>query len=174
MNIDFQCVEEFFKAYQYTFQALGVIATVIVAWLALNQNKSKLSARFELVGFSIEVIGISYSNKEWISISVTNKGLLPIFINPYLRLKIPFIKPTYFNINDSDEQHRFKIEPRNTKSFSIENIENFSTPLKELKSKHFLLYSLFLSAELRTTDDRAFKLKNIREIKEKIAQDKPS
>ncbi len=103
-------MECFFKEYQYTFSALGSIATAAAVWIALRRNEPKARIVFSNVSDN--------KSSPFYQIEIINKGTVAFKINrKSFIIKIPFSsafnifcyefhaskveEPLVFDINDS-------------------------------------------------------------------------
>jgi len=147
-------IENFFKNYQFTFSAIGAIgsmgAVIISLWLA-RQNKPKIKATFSLSS----PIG---SDKSLVTVSIANKGILPVFIPiGFLILRSRF--GGFAQIIPPSEVS--KIEPYESRIFIIGEKKELSFKLQEIIKDQFrLLRFYFLRAEVELSDGSVFVIKN--------------
>lgn len=151
-------LENFFQEYQHTVAAFGVIATFSAVFVALRQYRSKVEARFEIIEICFEDRKRLAS---WVHLIIVNKGVLPIFINNFFSIKIPFSRTVNLrinNINEDNDPDFYRVEPKQSKSFHIDNLEDFQRKISDIRQKYNRIKFLFLRYELRTNDNVVCKI----------------
>jgi len=147
-------MEEFFKNYQHTFSGIGAIASagavIISLWLARKQNVPKIEATFSLLLWSPNL-----------SVSMVNKGILPVFIpNGFLRLRIPFGGSNgfykIFDISLEPSKYPFKLESRKSETFIIGEMNFLSNQFQEIKKEVGWPRFYFVRVEVAIEDGSVF------------------
>ena len=156
-------MEEFFKNYQYTFSGIGAIgsagAVIISLWLARKQNVPKIEATFSLA------FDIQPSSPTLLSVSIVNKGILPVFIpNGFLQLRIPFggFKNEFNKILDFSSEaskYPFKLESRKSETFIIGEKNFLLNQFQKIKKEVGLLRFYFVRVEVAIEDGSVFNVK---------------
>lgn len=153
-------LENFFQEYQHTVAAFGVIATFSAVFVALRQYRSKVEARFEILEICFED-GIQLAS--WVTLIIVNKGVLPIFINDFFSIKIPFSRTVNLRINNTSGDNApdfYRVEPKQSKPFHIDNLEDFQRKISDIRQEYDRIRFLFLRYELRTNDNVVCKIKS--------------
>lgn len=136
-------MEEFFKSYQYTFSALSSIGTLCAVLAALyfgykaaNSHKTKLEASIDIYNPYKTDINGKYevdTKKEYLVVTITNIGLLPIEI-PIMFCVFQSLGQNFSGPSlDADKQnYPVRIEPNSSKPFQIMTVESLNQMAAEI------------------------------------------
>lgn len=165
-------MEAFFKNYQYTVNALGVLATslavlvsITLAYLGNIKHKPKIKTLMSY-GSIID----DKTTRHIIQVSITNVGLLPIYISPsFFRFKnsktfASMLMPLY----RSPHEYPKEIKPGQTEPFIVFEKDKLKETISDyVQSSHFDFYA-FLD------DGSKFKINLSKELEKDIANIKKS
>lgn len=163
-------MEAIFKNYQYTVNALGVLATflavvvsITLAYLGNNKHKPKIKTLM-----SYGSIFEYKTTRDIIQVSITNVGLLPIYINPSFfqfktsKTSASIIMP--YNISEYPKE----IKPSRTESFIVLEKDKLKETISgHVQSRHFDFYAIL-------DDGSKFKINLSKELEKDIANIKKS
>lgn len=120
MNIDFQCVEGFFKAYQYTFEALGAIGTLLAVIISLFFGYRSLKTGETNISASVYVSTLvtkepneskQTAKGTYITVSITNQGIFPVRIPFYFFAYNSLIRQKGFGYAVVNPLDGFNVDP---------------------------------------------------------------
>lgn len=176
-------MEEFFTDYQHTFSALGTLFAVMLSlYLAPEKSKVKLKASMYLAK-----IFISNNNQvdlqdkpEYLVVSITNKGFLPIRIPfRFFSMTLPFdrivgeFNPMNFYQKDPlipTKTYPVIIAPNQNHQFYVSSSELFYNNVEEYISKKKLcnFFIRFLKFQILTEDGSIFDTNTSKHLRNKL------
>lgn len=170
--------DEFFKSYQYTFQALGAIATALAVIISLMLAFLKNAEHIPKIKIVIRWATIIHQtiprgqNPKYLVVDIINLGKFPVAI-PYsfFRFKIPLqsgchmINPLDAFVGDEwivQRNYPVIINPRRTETFFISKAEALASESKDMIGSMGFFRKIRISnihAEIVTEDGKLFKSK---------------
>jgi hypothetical protein len=182
-------VEDFFKAYQFTIAALGVLGTflaVVVALFssvaALRISRTRISARV-LINVVHHKALEGRERPRYVVVYISNLGTMPVHIPlGFFRWKLPFkggifaVVPHDYSAADewvAQKKYPVEIRARGTEIFFLSSIDAFH----DTAQQHFIgkslwgrLRSRFLTAFVMTNDGKTFAAKIESSLRKELAQ----
>lgn len=167
-------LERLLDAYQHTIAALGAAGTlaavVVSLFIALRSSRTRVKASVQ-VSFIVHQTLKSKPKPEYITVTITNIGLMPATIPMgFFQWKLPFhreywqIIPWDYGGHDPWVPQRVyptEIKPRSSQTFFLQEIETFRAQTAEFLQPLWLARwrVRFIKAIIRTDDGQLFKAK---------------
>lgn len=184
----FDALEQFSQAHQHTIAALGALATVaavlvslVLALIAQRTHRTRIKANASVSFIDHETLK-GKPKPEYITVMITNLGLMPVVIPfAFFHWKFPF-KSDYWMVNPWDSaqhdpwvphrQYPVEIRPRHSQTFFITEMSTFKETMTDmfLRARPSWWRARFIKAIVVTDDAKIFKVKLDRPLRRELAE----